>query len=1149
MQLQDFELSDRYTLAHGGVFLSGVQALVRLTMEQSMHDRARSLSTAGYVTGYRGSPLAGLDSEFLANQSLIDKHEVKFHAAVNEELAATALSGTQQVSLYPGAKYDGVFGMWYAKAPGLDRAVDALRHGNQAGTSPHGGVLVVVGDDHHAKSSSIACYSETAFFDLDMPVLVPASVGDVIDFGLYGWALSRYSGLWVGMIALTDTMDSAMTLVRPQEIPDFSMPDHDFDVHIQRHELFLDRDVRLVEQKFPALHAFVQQHPIDRIFGEQGEQGERDNPRTGIVASGRAYVLLRETLARLGFLQESDLVDAGLKLLKVGMAWPLNTQVLHRFARGLDRILVLEEGRAFIEHSVRSALYGHSTAQITGKQDASGRTQLPTAGEFSNAAVFDLVSRFVGRTQSGVSSQDKEALTNAAGKGRRPLFCSGCPHNRSTQVPEGSRALAGIGCHAMAVWLGRETDHYCQMGGEGAMWIGQAPFTAEPHIFANIGDGTYFHSGILAIRAAVAAGVNITYKFLYNHAVAMTGGQPVDGELDVKSIVDGLTAEGVAKIIVLSDDPQRTREQGCDVPVRHRDHLDEAQLELRDSPGCTVLLYDQSCATELRRKRKRGLAETPKLRTFINHEVCEGCGDCSVQSSCVAVEPLQTELGTKRHINQSACNIDLSCVRGFCPSFVMVEGAEVRKEGQSDLDLEQLIAQTPLPDLPDSQAKEFECNIGLAGVGGGGTSTASAILGVAAHMDGLMVKTLDMTGLAQKGGAVTAHVRLSHRSYTESSPQIPEASAHVLIGVDLITAASLGMLKLTHPKRTSTFINTNVQNTLEFVLAGETPDREISLSSALKRNCRNVRKISATSLCERILGDAQMTNMLMLGFAWQSGEIPVSREALHRAIELNGTRVADNIAAFEIGRVAYHDLKLLSPGQVEVDQSKTFDERMNWHRKRLTAYQDAGYADRHQELIEQVKASSSNLPIDLQETLLRVVADNYAKLLAYKDEFEVARLYSGGDFKRAIEAEFTGSPKLKVLMAPPLLPGTDPSTGRPKKRAFGAWMFPVFSLLTKLKWLRKSRFNPFGWSAERRLERELIVEYELTIDTLCKQLNRDNASLAITIAGLADKVRGFGPVKLENVRAYREEKESLLTRFLAGEVEASDGEEIHRQAA
>ncbi len=1144
MQLSDFELSDRYTLRHGGVFLSGIQALVRLTLEQSRHDRARGLDTAGYVTGYRGSPLAGLDSEFLANQALLAEHEVKFHAAVNEELAATALSGTQQVNLYPGAKYDGVFGMWYGKAPGLDRSVDALRHGNQAGTFRHGGVLVVVGDDHDAKSSSIACYSESAFCDLDMPVLVPASVADVINFGLYGWALSRYSGLWVGMIALTDTMDSAMTLIRPEEFADYSMPDLGFDVHLGRHELFLERDFRIVEQKIPALNAFVERHPIDRIFGDEA------GAHTGIVASGRAYALLRETLGRHGFMQESDLIDAGLRLLKIGMAWPLDTRMLHRFARGLDRILVLEEGRAFIEHGVRSTLYGHSRAEITGKQDASGAQQLPTAGEFSNADIFDLVSRYIGKQPTGVSAQDLDALTGAAGKGRTPLYCSGCPHNRSTLVPEGSRALAGIGCHAMAAWLNRETDHYCQMGGEGTMWIGQAPFTEAPHIFANIGDGTYFHSGILAIRAAVAAGVNITYKLLYNHAVAMTGGQPVDGELTVKSIVNGLNAEGVTKIIVLSDDPQRTQEQGCEIPVRHRDHLDETQLELRDTAGCTVLLYDQSCATELRRKRKRGIAEMPTLRTFINHEVCEGCGDCSVQSSCVAVEPLETELGTKRHINQSACNIDLSCVRGFCPSFVMVEGAEIRKQAQSNLDLDELIAQVPLPKLPDTGAAGFECNIGLAGVGGGGTSTASAILGVAAHMDGLMVKTLDMTGLAQKGGAVTAHVRLSRRSYTESSPQMPEASADVLIGIDLLTAASLGMLKLTHPKRTSAFLNTNIQNTVEFVLAAEAPrGGESSLTSALTRSCRDVRRVAATRLCERRLGDAQMTNMFMLGFAWQSGEIPVSREALHRAIELNGVRLADNIAAFEFGRVAYHDLKLLEPNHPKGDQPQTFDDRMRSIRKRLTAYQDEGYADRHQGLVERVRVASSELTAASQEALLRAVAENYAKLLAYKDEFEVARLYSGGHFKRSIQAEFTGNPKLKVLMAPPFLSGTDPSTGRPKKRAFGAWIFPIFSLLAKSKWLRKSRFNPFGWSAERRLERELIVKYESTIDEICAQINQENASLAINIAALADKVRGFGPVKREKVRVYQEELETLIETLRNGQVDPPDNNEIHRRAA
>ena len=1143
MKLEKFELSDRYTFSHGDLFLSGIQALVRLCLEQSRHDRARGLNTAGYVTGYRGSPLAGLDSEFLANRSLLEGHKVKVHPAVNEELAATALSGTQQVGLYPGAQCDGVFGMWYGKAPGLDRACDALRHGNYAGASPKGGVLVVVGDDHNAKSSTVASYSETAFCDLDMPVLVPASVADVIDYGLYGWALSRFSGCFVGLVALADTMDSAMTLVRPERFRDLSMPSNGFDVHIRKHLPFLEGDFRLVEQKLPAVRAFVDQHPIDRIFGAQ------EGARTGIVASGRAYALMREALDRLGFMHESDLAEQRLRVLKVGMAWPLHTATLHRFAEGLQRILVIEEGRPFIEHQIRSALYGTSSAEITAKLDAEGVRQLSDAGELSNAAVFNSICRFLGKQSISEAQQKGENAEMPVSQGRKPLFCAGCPHNRSTRVPEGSRALAGIGCHAMASWLDRETDHFCQMGGEGVMWLGQAPFTEEQHIFANLGDGTYFHSGVLAIRAAVASGVNITYKLLYNHAVAMTGGQPIDGELTIPSLVSQLKAEGVSKIVLMSDDVQRTKATGVELPVLHRDHLDQTQHELRDTPGTTVLLYDQSCATELRRKRKRGLVETPARRAYINQEVCEGCGDCSVQSSCVAVEPAQTELGTKRHINQSACNIDLSCVRGFCPSFVLVEGGELSKGRLPGLDLDRLIKQTPLPKLADTSAPDFECNIGLAGIGGGGISTTSAILGVAAHMDGLMVKTLDMTGLAQKGGAVTAHVRLSRRTYTESSPQMPEACAHVLIGVDLLTATSSAMLKLTRSDRTSVFVNTNIQNTIEFVFEGQAPRGATSLVRALDEACRQLRRVPATSITEKLLGDGQMTNMLMLGYAWQSGEVPVTRAALHRAIQLNGKRVADNIAAFECGRIAHHDSSKLSVQGIAGRKPKDIDERMAWHRTRLIAYQDEDYADRHQALVERVRNTSCDTSTELRDDLVRIVADSYAKLLAYKDEFEVARLYSGESFKRALSEEFSGRLKLKVLMAPPFLPGTDPSTGRPRKRAFGSWIFSLFALLARLKWLRRSRVNPFGWSAERRLERELITEFESTVETLCQGLTPANAHLALSIAGLADQVRGFGPVKLKSVQAYRAERELLLKQFLSGDADMILSEPAQKQAA
>ncbi len=1140
MQLKDFSLGDRYALTHGGLFLNGTQALVRLTIEQSRNDRARGLRTAGYVSGYPGSPLAGLDKEFVANQAVIDAHQVKFHAAINEELAATAISGSQQVGLYPGAEVDGVFGMWYGKAPGLDRAGDALRHANQAGTSPTGGVLVVAGDDHNAKSSSIASYSNSTFCDLDIPVLVPASVVDVIDFGLYGWALSRYSGLLVGLLTSADNMDSAMTVVRPQAPPSFSMPARNFDVHIRKNDRFFPKDVRIAEEKFPAMRAFVERHRVDRIFGRSGVA------RTGIIAYGRAYSLLRETLAGLGFREESDLDAAGLRLLKVGMVWPLDSKTLLRFAEGIERILILEEGRPFLQHSVKSALYGHSSASITAKFDESGARQFPDYGEFTNTAVLQAVARFLGKnTSSRAESSDVAQLASA---GRRPLYCAGCPHNQSTRVPEGSRMLAGIGCHSMAIWLDREADHYCQMGGEGAMWMGQAPFTKEKHVFANLGDGTYRHSGILAVRAAVASGVNITYNLLYNHVVAMTGGQPVAGELSVNSIVRGFEAEGVKKVIVVSNDPHRTREQGYDGPVRHRDQLQATQLELRNTEGCTVLLYDQSCATELRRNRKRGLADMPSVRTFINQDVCEGCGDCSAQSSCVAIEPVETALGSKSHIHQSNCNIDLTCVRGFCPSFVMVEGAKLQRQARSEVKLDALIAETPIPKLPCATDANLECNIALAGVGGGGTSTISAILGVAGHIDGFKVKTFDLTGLAQKGGAVTAHVRLSQRTFSESSPQIPEDSADVLIGVDLITATSINMLTLANTLRTHAFINTNIENTIEFVLGRQVPGSGESMRSALDETCQSVRCVAATRLTARLLGDAQMTNMLMLGFAWQSGEIPIRREALHKAIELNGVRVEDNIAAFEYGRVANFDAQKLMPELCEA-QVKTFEERMSFLRDSLIAYQDETYANRHQGMVERVRSATSHLCAQDCESLMRAVADSYHKLLTYKDEFEVARLYSSSHFRRALDKEFSAYAKLKVLMAPPFLPGTDASTGRPKKRAFGAWIFPLFKLLAKFKWLRTTPFNPFARSAERRLERELIVEYEHTIDTLCAEVQPNKVELALAIAKLPDEVRGFGPVKQASVERYREQRQVLLKRFLAAEDEKPSAAVIHREAA
>ena len=1106
-------------------FLTGIQAVARLPLDQRRLDRRAGLDTAGFISGYRGSPLGGLDQELWRNSAQLDAHRVVFQPGINEDLAATAVWGTQQVGLFPGALHGGVFGMWYGKAPGLDRSTDAIRHANAAGTSPLGGVLAVVGDDHGCKSSTLPAASEYELRDLGVPVLAPADVQDVLDFGLAGWTLSRYAGCWTGLIALTDIMDSALSVVVDLDRHQFVLPPHGEQPHIRLADSPLEQESRL-ETKLGLVRAFAAANPIDRIVAAPSR------PRVVVVTAGKAYADVREALAKLELRSEAAIREAGIRLVKLGMTWPLDDERVREFCQDTDRILVVEEKRAFVEEQLKAILFGDPVQVVgkrpwTGGEDRATAPGFPASGELDVpmiAATLATVLRRVPDTgylgevavTAGALPDDARNAKDA----RQPLYCAGCPHNTSTRVPEGSRAAAGIGCHYMAQWMDRSTATVTHMGAEGVNWIGQAPFTDEQHIFANLGDGTYFHSGILAIRAAVAAGVNITYKILLNDAVAMTGGQPVEGGLTVEDIVAQVRAEGVTDVRVVSDDPGRHRTSPFRVVSRRR--LDAVQRELRDVPGCSVLVYEQTCAAELRRRRKRGLADDPDVRVVINDAVCEGCGDCSVQSNCVAVEPVETEFGTKRTINQSACNKDLSCLHGFCPALVTVSGAQPK-------------ARTPLRDdlrerLPDPDIERESANILIAGVGGTGIVTVSQLLGTAAHLDGRHVSTLDMTGLAQKGGAVLSHVRISPAAAPHPPTRVPPVSVDLLLAADAVTAASRDVLPLASPQRTTVVLNSHVAPTAEFVLRQRDGVDLARLADRLRHRARHMATVDADSASRALFAATATANVFLLGYAYQTGAIPVSVAALERAISLNGVAVSDNLAAFHHGRLAQHfdtnpdtegDRQVavpIAPSEVmQPQRSQTLAERIAVRREFLVHYENEALARRYIDLIERVRAAE--LRVDpTADALVAAVADSYFKLLAVKDEYEVARLFSrrpagvGLDFAAKLGGQFGPGFKTTFHFAPPFLARRS-ADGRPRKIAVGGWFAPVLRVLAKLRTLRGTALDPFRHTAERRLERELVRTFETDVDALVDALDETSYESWVALAKLPAGIRGFGPVK------------------------------------
>ena len=1112
MKTAELARDARYTTTSGRMILTGTQALIRLLLTQRWRDRAAGHDTAGFLTGYRGSPLGGLDIQAFAAARTLAAEDIVFKPGLNEDMAMTSVWGSQMTPLFPGAKHQGVFAMWYGKGPGVDRSGDVLKHANYAGTTRLGGVLVVAGDDHAAKSSSIANQSEQALIAAGVPVLAPSSIADMLELGLHGWAASRHCGLYMGFKTVEEIIDCTASIETDPDFP-IVMPEIDpASVAMRLHEPVLAQEARVLRVRHPALLAYLRANRVNRLIDPA------PGARLGIVTAGKSFLDVEQARADLGL--------DNIRLLKLGMTWPLDPEAIRDFARGLEEIVVVEEKQPLIENQIKSILYGMANApRVLGKTDEAGVTLLKPESDLSAAEVMlalgdraQLIAPDERRAAllAGLRANIDTATSLDFGAHRVPHFCSGCPHSTSTRVPEGSRAMAGIGCHYMVTWMDRETDVISHMGGEGAAWIGQSPFTTENHVFANLGDGTYHHSGILAIRAAVAAGVNITYRVLFNDAVAMTGGQHVDGPLSVPQITRQLAAEGVAKIEIVTDEPEKYRgvtDLAPGVAVHHRRELDAVQRSIRDIQGVTALIYDQTCATEKRRRRKRGTMADPAKRAFINERVCEGCGDCSKTSNCVSVVPLETEFGRKRAIDQSSCNKDFSCVEGFCPSFVTIHGGGLKKpEATLDAPPENL----PEPILP---TLERPWNMVIAGIGGTGVVTIGALLGMAAHLDGNPVSVLDIMGLAQKGGAVVSHVRFGGAAGTGQALRVPQGRADLLLGCDALVSAEHETLDCLG-EATTAIVNLHETITGEFTRNPDAslPMRRLRQTIAKRIGEDRLSNIDATAIATALMGDAIATNLFVLGFAWQRGKVPVSREAIDQGIVLNNQAVALNRAAFAWGRAAAHDLASVESRLVAAPPPPDLDALIARFRDDLVAYQDERYAGRYMTLLAAVRHAERRARPETT-TLTEAVARNFYKLLAYKDEYEVARLHTAPEFRAALEARFTDTKDIRLHLAPPLLSRTDPNTGRPRKREFGAWIFPVLGVLAKFRRLRGTALDPFGHTAERRAERALIDRYEASIRAALARLDGANFARALELATLPATIRGYGPIKEAAMRA------------------------------
>jgi indolepyruvate ferredoxin oxidoreductase len=1164
--LETVTLDDKYSLDDGRAFMSGVQALVKLPMLQRLRDARAGKNTAGFISGYRGSPLGGYDQALWKADKYLKAQNIVFQPGVNEELAATALWGTQQLGFTPPAthKFDGVFGIWYGKGPGVDRSGDVFKHANLAGTTPWGGVIAVAGDDHVAKSSTAAHQSDHIFKACGLPVFFPASVQEILDLGIHAFALSRYASVWSGMKTIQEIVESSATaMIDPERVDiriptDFEMPPGG--LHIRWPDAPLEQEARLFDYKWYAALAYIRANRLNHNVIEG------PNDRFGIIASGKAYNDTRQALFDLG-LDDATCRRVGIRLHKVAVVWPLEAHGTHDFARGLREILVVEEKRQMIEYQLKEQLYDWRDdvrPNVVGKfrdgvpggsggewslANPAANTLLRANAELSPASIAHAIAERLRKlgvdgevaarmdAQLAIIEAKERAMQVVEVKSdRTPWFCSGCPHNTSTVVPEGSRAMAGIGCHFMAVWMDRATVGFTQMGGEGVPWVGQQPFSNEQHVFANIGDGTYFHSGLLAIRQSIAAGVNITYKVLYNDAVAMTGGQQVGERPEghsVQQIAQSLLAEGVQRLLVVTDQPEKYA--GAKLPpaveVRHRDQLDRTQRELREVKGCTAIIYDQTCATEKRRRRKRGTMVDPAVRVVINDLVCEGCGDCSAKSNCLSVEPLETEFGRKRAINQSTCNKDTSCLKGFCPSFVTVEGGQLKKKAKG-----QALSPVDAGSVPEPAAPAIRGSYGIvvAGVGGTGVITIGQLLGMAAHIEGKGIVTQDAAGLAQKGGATWSHVLIGEHPDDIRTTRVSMAAADLVIGCDPIVTAGKETVLRMREGRTKVALNSHGTPTAAFVKNGNwaNPADACAAEIAKAVGQRAVLTFNSDAASTRLMGDSIYTNPMLMGYAWQQGLIPLSRESIQRAIELNGVAVENNKAAFEWGRLAAHDPaaleRLMTPAQViELRPRETLETIIARRVEFLTAYQNAAYANRYRDFVEKVRAAE--VPLG-RSTLAEAVARNLFKLMAYKDEYEVARLHAETGFRERIAGMFEGDYQVHYHLAPPLFAKRN-EKGELQKSKYGPATFAAFRILARLRGVRGTALDIFGRTEERRTERALVGEYRASIEQVLATLAPGNHALAVQIARIPEQIKGFGHVKARNLALARAQWEQLLQEW------------------
>lgn len=1139
-QRLEMTLDDRLQQQEGWVYMTGMQALVRLPIQQRMRDEAAGLNTGGYISGYRGSPVGAYDMSLQQAEKELKAHNIHFQPGVNEDLAATATWGAQMVGLFPGAKVDGVFSIWYGKAPGLDRSMDAIRHANLAGTNNAGGTLLLVGDDHGAKSSTVACYSDLNFASLGLPFLAPANVQDVFDYGLHGIAMSRYASTLVGMKLVTDVVEGGGSVYVSPDNPRITTPDDTGpDTSIKTFTPFLEQERLLWDVKLKKVMTYARANEINRIE-------EAPEARIGIMAAGKAWQDTSQALSGMGYI-DGKLGNTSISLLKIGMVWPLDDAIVREFCKDLHTLLIVEEKRPLLEDQVRAILYDSDIRpNIVGKHfksssDSAEDCAFPTYGEIDPNLVSQVLLRVLNDVEPDGGFSLPDCLMSQpvlpGGVERPPSFCAGCPHGRSTQLPEGSRALGGIGCHSLTILRDPEkTNSMSHMGAEGMMWPGQFPFTEEKHVFTNMGDGTYFHSGHLAIRAAVASQVNITYKILHNGFVSMTGGQQHDGDNSPEKMVAQLKAEGVRRIALVSDEPEKFDARALGVQVYHRTAMDAVQAEFRELSGVTVIIYDQPCATERRRLRKRGKWQDPDKRVFINPEVCEGCGDCSTVSGCMAIEPLETEFGRKRKINQSSCNKDFSCLEGFCPSLVSVSGAQPKKAQATDVSID--VSHLPVPET----AIHGAWSVLVSGIGGAGVVTIGQTLAVAAHADGYFSTSLDITGLAQKYGAVHSHVKIAESPEQMRATRIAAGEANAIIGSDLVVTAGDEALSKMASSKSLAVVDTTVVPTAAFSMNPDwTLDSEAQVGRLSQVLGEHLHTLDAQTLADRVMGDRVFANMLLMGASWQQGGIPLSLEAIHRAIELNGVAVAKNKQAFDLGRLAYADApaaRRLAGDEVAVvvkfHSEPSVDDIVAHREKELIDYQDVSLAKRYSDMVQQVRNAGLN------EASVKAVARGYYKLLAVKDEWEVARLYTKPSFRKALADTFDGDMKLTFHFGAWPYGGFNKETGKFTKGEISssrAMLF--FKMMNRFRFLRGTILDPFRYSEERRLDVKLLADYEADIEIALSSNSAELAARITELLDLPEQIRGYGHVRERHAQAVNKRRDELRAAILTREVKAA----------